>query len=109
MTAWWKLGLILAALAFQDAVVWHVKSKFDTAAQEEVLRAQIAATAKKQAEVEAVAQAAETELLTERQKSAMLGKTLGIIRATKTHHDCVLDAATLGLLRDATSPGPASR
>jgi hypothetical protein len=109
MTLWWKLAIVLTLLTFQDAVVWRVKGKFDTAAQEEVLQAQIAATAKKQAEIETVAKAAETELLTERQKSAMLGKTLGTIRATKTHHDCKLDAATVGLLRDATRPGHTAR
>ena len=109
MIAWYKIGLILAFLALYGGAVWHVKAKFDQAAQEAILEAQVAATARRQAEIETVARAAESDLLTERQKSAMLDKKLGAIRADKTHSDCRLDAATLGLLADATKPNHPAR
>jgi hypothetical protein len=109
VTVWWRLAIILAVLAFQDAIVWRVRGKFDTAAQEEALKAQVAATTEKQKAMEETAAAAEVELLRERQNSAMLAKRLGTIRASKTHTHCDLDSDTLGLLKDATRSGDAPR
>jgi hypothetical protein len=104
MSIWYKMLIILTLLAAQDAIVWHVKDRFDTAAQAEVLAAQIKATAEKQKAAEVAAAATEAELLTERQKSAMLAKRWSATRASKTHTDCNLDPDTLGVLRDAAAP-----
>lgn len=103
MTVWWKAGIILALLAFQDFVVWHVKDKFDQAAQAEALKAQIEATAEKQKAVEAQAAEAEAALLTERKKTAILNQKWGAYRATN-HTDCKLPDGAIGLLEDASSP-----
>ena len=46
MNPWWKIGLFLAFLAVYGATVWHVKAKFDEAAQAKALEAQIEETAK---------------------------------------------------------------
>lgn len=99
----WKIGLIALAVVAAFGTGTYLKGKFEEAAQAKLLRAQIEATAKRQAEVEAVARAAEAALLTERQKSAMLSKKLGGIRASQTHSVCKLDPDVIGLLRDATA------
>ena len=104
MTIYWKLGLIAAFLAIYGGAVWHTKGVFDQAAQESVLEAQIKEAAKKQSLMEASAKTVETDLLTERQKTAMLTKKLGVSRANKTHSNCKLDADSLSVLEDATSP-----
>ena len=104
MNFWWRIGLIAAFLAIYGAAVWHARGIFDQAAQESILEAQIKEAAKKQSLMEASAKTVEADLLTERQKTAMLTKKLGVSRADKTHSNCKLDAATLGVLEDATSP-----
>lgn len=109
MSYQWKLGLVALAVVALFNLGSYVRGKFDEADQAQLLRKQIAATAEKQDRMNDVAKHAEAALLTERQKSAMLGKKLGAIRASQTRPVCNLDTDVLGLLRDATGSPHAPR
>ena len=103
MNAWWKIGLVAAAILLVFDAGYYVKGKFDEADQAEVLRDQIRADRTEQDRVAGVAKAAEADLLAQRQKLANLNKRWSAYRAQKDHTDCRLDPDAIGLLKDATS------
>lgn len=98
-----KVIFICLVIAFVFTSGYYVRGKFDLAAQEKILAAQIEEANKKQKEVESKAAEAETKLATERKKTAYLNKKWSAYRAT-THINCELSDDVIGLLHDATSP-----
>ena len=104
MTSWLKIGILLVYTAIMIGLGWHEKAirvKADKAAW---LQEQIDADTAKQKQVEQRAALAESALAAERQVTSSLNQKWSAARASKTHPDCRLSDAALGVLKDATDP-----
>lgn len=89
---YWPLALALLT----GVSSWTIKGKLDHAAFVEAIH-------EKDEDIAAISQATEAQLLTERQKSAILAKKWSAARASTTHSYCKLDPDSVRLLKDASS------
>jgi hypothetical protein len=97
---YWPIYLALAS----GIASWHVKGRFDEAAQARAMQQQVEANQQAQSEIAERAKSAESALASERQLTSYLNKQWSAARAKKSHPDCSLSDDALRVLKDATSP-----
>ena len=100
--------IALGAFALLLVGGW-MKGVYDEAGQSDLLRQQIAATAKKIDQQNTVAKQTEVELQASQRAFATLNKKWTAIRAQKDRAVCQLDTDTVRVLKDAGSLHPAAR
>jgi hypothetical protein len=108
MTIWQKLGIILAALAFQDAIVWHIHTWRDGSNANELLKQETAATKEAMKNSNAIDTSFSDSTAHLQQLEQSAKQQLEAIHETPSS-PCVIDPVRLHVLDTAISASPATR
>jgi phage-related minor tail protein len=104
MNGYFQILILAVSCLLVGVTTWHVKDKFDVAAQEAILQAQVTQHQKKEQDIaRTITGPYEAQLAALRQKNAQLNQER-ITAHAKNTHDCPLPAESLRLLAGSIAP-----